>query len=186
MRLERRIAGDVNEGAIVRNDTPVSTSSFARWPLLILAPALLGAGLAVAAPAHADPPPISQEADLALAQADRDAVRLLRLLDESRRAHHVGRIACVDRQLSQLNSFGRILAFHRERLIAAQQRGDGAAVARERATIRRLTRDLRDINRAGLACVFPPAGQSDRTIVVVTISPDTPEERELEASAPRP
>lgn len=183
MRLERRIAGDVNGSTICRNDTPVSTSSFARGPLLTLA--LLGAGVVVAAPAHADPP-ASQEADLALAQADRDAVRLLRLLDESRRARHVGRIACVDRQLSQLNSFGRILAFHRERLIAAQQRGDGAAVARERATIRRLTNDLRDINRAGLACVFPPAGQSDRTVVVVTISPDTPEERELEAPAPRP
>ncbi|MCA9604771.1 MAG: hypothetical protein KC619_04225 [Myxococcales bacterium] len=157
----------------------MSTFSTARAALV--AACLVGAGLVGAAPVQADPPPPTREADLALAQVDRDAVRLLRLLDESRRARHLARIACVDRQLSQLNSFGRILLLHRERLVTATQHGDGATAARERAIIRRVTVDVRDITREGLACVYPPAGQADHTVVEVTISADTPVERDLAA-----
>lgn len=181
MRHDRNIEGDVNGSRDPGNDPTMSTFSTAR--AAFVAVVLVGAGLVGVAPALADPPPVVREADLALAQVDRDAVRLLRLLDESRRAGHQERITCVDQQLSQLNSFGRILLFHRERLVAAQQRGDGAAVSRERAIIRRVTADVRDISRAGLACVYPPAGQSDRTVVVVTISADTPVEPNLEAPA---
>jgi hypothetical protein len=159
----------VNAGRGGGNQPIVSTST------TVLRAALL-AGLTVAgaaSPARADPPPV-REVDRTLVQVDREAVRLLRLLDESRRAHAVTQIACVDRQLSQLNSFGRVLSLHRDRLVDALERGDAAAATRERQVIRRVTGQLVQIARAGRACVYPPAGEADRTVVVVTISPDTP------------
>jgi len=128
--------------------------------------------LCLALPASADPPPAEREANLALIRADREAVRLLRLLDHSRLSRNVAQIRCVDASLSQINSFSRILELRRDRIHAAARRGDQATVAHERRIVRRMYHQLRDIAREGRACVYPSADEGDQTVVEVLIDPD--------------
>jgi len=127
--------------------------------------------LCLSLPAAANPPPAVREANLALVRADQEAVRLLRLLDQSRLSRNVAQISCVDTSLSQINSFSRILELRRDRIQAASARRDAATVAHERRIVRRIYRQLRDVAREGRACVYPSAGDDDRTIVEVLIDP---------------
>ncbi|MCB9597917.1 MAG: hypothetical protein H6719_34695 [Sandaracinaceae bacterium] len=135
--------------------------------------------------AMADPPPALREVETALVQADREGVRLLRLLDETRLARNAPRIACVDSQLFQLNSVARLLELRRDRIRSAVARGDQAEIAHERQVVRRLVAELTRVSRAGRACVYPPAGAANQTIVEVTISREIQHE-ELDPPPLRP
>lgn len=114
-------------------------------------------------------PPASREADAAVRAADRSGRRLLILLDQSRRARDVARIACVDLMLSQVNSFGRMLSERRRRLGEAQARGDALEIAHLRRVLRRMVSQVTTLERQGRACVYPEAMEADRTVVTVTI-----------------
>ena len=127
----------------------------------LLLPASLG---------HANPPGV-RDADRAIHAAELAGRRLLMLLDRSRRAHDVARIACVDQRLTQVNSFGRILGERREQLVAARSRGDRAEVVHLTRVIRTMSRQIRIFEREGRECVFPGAGAADRTVVTVTVDP---------------
>jgi len=122
--------------------------------------------------AMADPPSADREANVALANADREAVRLLMLLDQSRRERRLTQIACVDEQLSQVNSFARILTLRAARVRAAMARGAQRDVAHERRVIRRVAQNVQRAARAGRACVYPPAGEGDWTRVETLVSPE--------------
>lgn len=141
--------------------------------LLCLAIGLAGAS------AHAHPPTRSraaQDADRAVHLADRAGRRLLGLLDQSRLAQNRQQVACLDRRLSQVNSFARALESRRLRLADAEQRGDEATVRHEHSVIRTIARQLREVDREGTACVVGPRSTDRRTIVEVTISRDVPNE----------
>jgi hypothetical protein len=117
----------------------------------------------------------AREADQAARSATLAGQRLLRMLDDARLSGDASRAACVDGKLAQANSFGRTILHRRERLLAAQQRGDGSATAHERAVIRTLSLQLRRIEREGRACVYPEVGE-EGTVVTVLISPEVPRE----------
>ena len=187
MRHDRRVGGDVNPGSHPRNELDViPRSRLALFATLALA----GLGAVVAPSAAAQVPPatnaVLREADIALVDADRQAVRLRQALAEARRARNAVATACVDRQLIQLNSFTRILQQHRGRLQAAIERRSDTAIAHERSVIRRMSEELHRIARTGLSCVNPHGGPEDRTIVIVTIAPETPEFDDLRAPPPPP
>lgn len=150
-----------------------------------LAMVLLGAG----APASADSPSqrarVTREADAGLARASRAGRSLLALLDQSRRARDLPRIACVDRTLSRVNSFGRQLASRRQRL---HHLSDRRELTRERVVIRSLVRQLQQAEREGRACVNPAlrrVSATSRTEVEVTIDGTVPDEGDLRPDRPR-
>lgn len=128
--------------------------------------------------ASADPPSDgAHEADEAARSATLAGQRLLRMLDEARLRGDAPRAACVDGKLTQANSFGRTILDRRERLLAAQQRGDETATAHERSVIRALTRQLRRVEREGRACVYPETGERG-TVVTVLIGPEVPRDED--------
>ena len=128
--------------------------------------------------ASADPPSAgAREADEAARSATLAGQRLLRMLVEARLRGDAPRAACVDGTLAQANSFGRSILDRRERLLAAQQRGDQSATAHERAVIRTLAVQLRRIEREGRACVHPETGERG-TVVTVLIGPEVPREED--------
>lgn len=139
--------------------------------------------LCLSLPAAADPPAAEREANLALIRADREAVRMLRLLDQSRLSRNVAQITCVDTSLSQINSFSRILELRRDRIRVASAAHDEATVAHEQRIVRRIYGQLRDVAREGRACVYPSAGEDDRTVVEVLIDPAV---RHQDLTPPRP
>lgn len=122
--------------------------------------------------ASADPPARTvAEADRAIRLAQIESRRLLGLLDQSRLRHDRRSEQCVDDKLAQVNSFSRMLLDRRRRLVA----DDGQTVeSRERALIRAMVRQLRDVAREGRACVFPAAGGPSTTIVEVLAEPNLP------------
>ncbi len=123
--------------------------------------------------AMADPPTTAvREANQAMARADRAAVRLLALLDQSRRQRNLAQIACVDDQLSQVNSFSRILSMRAVRVRTALADGSTRDLAHERRVIRRLAENVQRAARAGRACVYAAAGEGDWTRVEVIVSPE--------------
>lgn len=117
-----------------------------------------------------------READHATGTAGLASQRLLRLLDETRLARDPRRIACVDEKLTEVNSFGRMIAWRRDRLIEAETRGDHRAAIHERRVIRTLVAQLRRVEREGRACVDHFASARETTIVETELSPGLPEE----------
>lgn len=160
---------------------PANSSPGAAMSRLFLARAVLAFALALctASTASADPPRAERLVNRAMVQADREAVRLLRLLDESRRARDVARIACVDRSLSQVNSLSRMLDFRRDRIRAAHARGDRAQVRHEQRVLVHMIQEIRRVAREGRACVNPASGQPDHTTVEVLIHPDVRHHEDL-------
>jgi len=80
-------------------------------------------------------------------------------------------IACVDQKLSQINSFGRMLSTRRRDLDEARARRDPREVAHLRRVLRTMVSQVRVLEREGLACIYPSAGEDDHTVVTVTVDP---------------
>jgi hypothetical protein len=139
-------------------------------PVLVLSSLLASPALAAA-----DDAPRSRavrEADGAVRFADRAGRRLLSLLDRARREGDARRVSCVDAKLTQVNSFARLVADRRRRLVAAEARDDAGAAAHERRVIRTLRAQIRTLEEEGRACVFPGADQaSGQTVVTVIVDP---------------
>jgi hypothetical protein len=130
-----------------------------------------------AATAWADPPRSSgaREADRAAQSAMLASHRLLRLLDEARRAGDRSGSACVDGKLSQVNSFARRILDQRQRLRAAERRGDGSGAAHVRTVLRTLRAQMQRLEREGRACVDALAEERGTTVVTI-VDRDVPEE----------
>jgi hypothetical protein len=135
--------------------------------------------LVLAAPcaAFADPPSRAASfAEQAASSATLAGQRLLRLLDQTRLARDRERTACVDRELAVVNSFGRRILERRERLLAAEQRGDRAEARYQSLVIRTLLEQLRRAEREGRACIDAQANEPGSTVVTVVREAGLPHE----------
>lgn len=129
----------------------------------------------------ADPPdPAIEEANSALVRAARAGRVMLTLLDETRRSGDTQQSRCVDRALTQINSFTQNLERRRDRLQSALARGDHAYAAHEQRVIRIVEAQVRDRQLAGRACVFGrlPA-RSGQTVVQMTVDRAVPQHDDL-------
>lgn len=134
---------------------------------------LIALVLVMPAAAFATPPSRgAREADEAVLAATRAGRVLLFALDHARRSGDASRVRCVDAKLSEANAFGRMILERRERLRAAEARGDTREAEHQARVIRVLSAQLRRAEREGRSCGVPsePAG----TVVTTHVSPDVP------------
>ncbi|MCC6873878.1 MAG: hypothetical protein IT378_06145 [Sandaracinaceae bacterium] len=103
--------------------------------------------------------------------------RVLALLGQSRAERNPTHARCIDGKLSQIHGFSRMIEERHRRLSDAERRGDAGLVAHERQAIRRLAVQLRTLERDAVRCLYPELeGDDGRTVVVVTVSRDVPDE----------
>lgn len=161
-------------------------------PLLLMLALLLSVPAAADPPAGSAAPSASQRAaqrsavqrsaaqhDALVARtvADRASRRVLALLGQSRAERNPAHERCIDGKLSQIHGFSRMIEERHRRLSDAERRGDAGLVAHERQAIRRLAVQLRTLERDAVRCLYPELeGDDGRTVVVVTVSRDVPDE----------
>lgn len=145
---------------------------------------VVGLTLALAAPAAADPPSALEQANTALDRSSRASRMMLSLLDEARRSRNPRTSQCVDRALSQINSFTQNLEQRRNRLEDALARGDRLEAAHQRRVIQRVYAQVRDRQAAGRACLYGnvPVGHNV-TVVEMVVDAEVPQHRDLSADA---
>ncbi|MFK7988327.1 MAG: hypothetical protein AB8I08_20065 [Sandaracinaceae bacterium] len=154
----------------------------------LLAALTMALTLILASPAAADPPSLRtsslEQANTALARSSRASRMMLTLLDEARRSGNAQKSQCVDRALSQINSFTQNLEQRRDRLRDAIARGDETEAAHQQRVIRTVYAQVRARQAAGRACLYGdvPVGHNV-TVVEMYVDEEVPRHRDLSADA---
>lgn len=142
--------------------------------------------LVSASPAAANPPtsPALEQANTALTRSSRAGRMMLTLLDEARRSGNTQKSQCVDRALSQINSFTQNLEQRRNRLEAALTRGDDTEARHQQRVIQTVFAQVRARQAAGRACLYGhvPVGHGV-TVVEMIVDEEVPRYRDLSAEA---
>ncbi len=110
-----------------------------------------------------------------VSEIERMYMRVLRSLDETRRAGRAEHARCMDTKLSHLSATLRLARERLQRLTRYERVGDSTMIEREHALVARLLPRAREIEHEAQRCAEPDA-PPNRTRVTVTVDPNVPED----------